>query len=574
MQKERLFSSFLDGTEALGTICLSVLKRILHLIFSITLRPVLFLFSCVFSLILRFGKLVSAGVSRQLDGEKYFTGRLFRALKRLAVVLFRSPREFPALLSDYVKKGLKQYKKVFRFALSLLIPLSSLAAMLVVISTFANENVALQINAGDEVLGYVSGEEEYLEARDKAKKRLGLGGGKSENTADMLPKITYSIALIKINEFTGSDVLCDRLIEHSESNIVNACGIYINDEFLCSVKNEADAKRVFNAVLEEYSSDAGDAIVSFVQHIDYVEGLYPDNDVVMWDSVKLAKTVSSTREANVYHTVESGDSISYIADKYGMSIDELIKLNPEHTYSYSLSVGEKLLVSDAKSFLTVKVTKTEVSTETIPYKTVELQSDALYQGSSRTVLNGSNGTDQVTSLVTYIDGKKVSSEEVSRITVKEPVNKRVQVGTRAPDESYTVTPSQGGMFIWPAVNATNINSPYGYRWGRLHAGIDIGSATGTSLGKLVVAAAEGTVVVAGTHSSYGYYVKIDHGNGLQTLYAHCLAGSLTVSAGEKVYAGQPIARVGMTGNATGPHLHFEVQSNGNRINPSPYLGLK
>ena len=462
---------------------------------------------------------------------------------------------------------------MFRLALSLFVPAAALTVMIVVISVFANANVALQINAGNEILGYVSGENEYLEARDKAKQRLGLSSENTKNSVDMLPKITFSLALIKINEFTGSDALCDNLIEHSEANIVNACGIYINGEFLCSVKNEADAKRVFNSILEEYDSSDG-AIVSFVQNIDYVEGLYPDNSDIMWDSLTLAKTVNSTRSANVYHTVEKGESISYIADKYGLTMSELISMNPEHTYSYALTVGEKLLVSDAKSFLTVKVTKTEVTTETIPFKTVELQSDALYKGSSRTVLKGSNGTDQVTSLVTYIDGKKVSSEEVSRITLKEPVDKRVQVGTRAPDENYTVTPSQGGMFIWPAVNATNINSPYGYRWGKLHAGIDIGSSSGTSLGKLVVAAAEGTVIVSGTHSSYGYYVRIDHGNGLQTLYAHCLAGSLMVKSGEKVYAGQPIARVGMTGYATGPHLHFEVRLNGNRVNPSPYLGLR
>lgn len=572
-QKKNIFSAFLDGTEKLGGICITVMTKLMHFIFSITVRPIIFLFSCIVSLILRFGRYLASGVSKQLDGEKYFTGRLFRSARRLAVTLFRSPREFPSLLSYYAKRGLSRYKKVFRFALSLLIPASSFAAMLIVISVFANSNVALQINAGDEILGYVSGEEEYLEARDKAKTRLGLGAAESKNTVEMLPKITYSLALVKINEYTGSDVLCDRLIENSDANIINACGIYINGEFLCSVKNEADAKRVFNSILEEYGTDEN-AIVSFVQNIDYVEGLYPDNNEIMWDSLKLAKTVNSTRSANKYHTVESGESISSISDKYGLSIEELIKLNPEHTYSYSLSVGEKLLVGDAKSFLTVKVTKTEVTTETIPFKTVELQSDALYRGSTRTVLNGSNGTDQVTSLVTYIDGKKVSSEEVSRITIKEPVDKRVQVGTRAPDENYTVTPSQGGMFIWPAVNATNINSPYGYRWGRLHAGIDIGSASGTSLGKLVVAAAEGTVIVAGTHSSYGYYVRIDHGNGLQTLYAHCLAGSLMVSPGEKVYAGQPIARIGMTGYATGPHLHFEVRLNGNRINPAPYLGLK
>ena len=88
-----------------------------------------------------------------------------------------------------------------------------------------------------------------------------------------------------------------------------------------------------------------------------------------------------------------------------------------------------------------------------------------------------------------------------------------------------------------------------------------------------VAAAAGTVVIAGVHSSYGYYVKIDHGNGLQTLYAHCMAGSLLVYPGQKVVAGQAIARVGQTGYATGPHLHFEVIVNGVRVDPKPYLGI-
>ena len=96
---------------------------------------------------------------------------------------------------------------------------------------------------------------------------------------------------------------------------------------------------------------------------------------------------------------------------------------------------------------------------------------------------------------------------------------------------------------------------------------------GTSLGKTVVAAASGTVVISGVHSSYGYYIKIDHGNGMETLYAHCLEGSLMVNVGDKVVAGQPISLVGQTGYATGPHLHFEVIIDGNRVDPKPYLGI-
>ncbi len=136
-----------------------------------------------------------------------------------------------------------------------------------------------------------------------------------------------------------------------------------------------------------------------------------------------------------------------------------------------------------------------------------------------------------------------------------------------------IATSYGGILLWPVPRADRINSDYAYRWGKLHAALDIGSSSGTSLGKTVVAAAAGTVVIAGVHSSYGYYVKIDHGNGLQTLYAHCIAGSLMVYPGQKVVAGQAIARVGQTGYATGPHLHFEVIVNGVRVDPKPYLGI-
>ena len=103
-------------------------------------------------------------------------------------------------------------------------------------------------------------------------------------------------------------------------------------------------------------------------------------------------------------------------------------------------------------------------------------------------------------------------------------------------------------------------------------GVDITRSGGGSTGLAVVAAGSGRVTTAGYHSSYGYHVIINHGNGLSTLYAHMQRGSLRVSAGDYVSAGQRIGSIGSTGNVTGPHLHFEVRVNGNRVNPLPYLG--
>jgi murein DD-endopeptidase MepM/ murein hydrolase activator NlpD len=100
-----------------------------------------------------------------------------------------------------------------------------------------------------------------------------------------------------------------------------------------------------------------------------------------------------------------------------------------------------------------------------------------------------------------------------------------------------------------------------------HEGIDIGAAQGTP----IRAAASGTVSFAGQMSGYGNVVIVQHAGGLATRYAH--QSAMLVTAGQPVVAGEVIGAVGATGEATGPHLHFEVRLNGEAVNPAPYLGL-
>lgn len=98
-----------------------------------------------------------------------------------------------------------------------------------------------------------------------------------------------------------------------------------------------------------------------------------------------------------------------------------------------------------------------------------------------------------------------------------------------------------------------------------HRGLDIAASTGTP----IKAAAGGTITVAGWNNSYGYMVKISHGNGVETVYGHC--SKLLVSVGQTVTQGQVIANVGSTGDSTGPHLHLEVRKNGVIYNPQNYV---
>ena len=98
-----------------------------------------------------------------------------------------------------------------------------------------------------------------------------------------------------------------------------------------------------------------------------------------------------------------------------------------------------------------------------------------------------------------------------------------------------------------------------------HTGLDIATTTGTPI-KVV---ADGTITFAAYSGSYGYLVKVDHGNGVETWYGH--TSKMLVKEGQAVKAGNTIALVGSTGNSTGPHLHFEVRINGEHVNPQKYL---
>lgn len=142
-----------------------------------------------------------------------------------------------------------------------------------------------------------------------------------------------------------------------------------------------------------------------------------------------------------------------------------------------------------------------------------------------------------------------------------------------PDSTRTPT----GNLQWPLPVAGTITSQFGYRVDPItgevssHTGTDIACAEGTP----ILAAADGTVTVANSldswGGSYGYYIQIDHGGGLETLYAHC--SSICVTTDQQVQAGQVIGYVGHTGRATGSHLHLEVHVNGSRTDAMRYFGM-
>ncbi|MBQ2774560.1 MAG: M23 family metallopeptidase [Clostridia bacterium] len=487
----------------------------------------------------------------------------------------KSPTTSIAVFMHYIKKGVIRHKALIKTVLNVAMPVLATIAFIITVNYWSNVTFALRVSYDDKEIGYIADETVYNEAQTAAKARFDTG--KDAGTADF-KEPTYELALVSLNQLVDSTVLCDRIIENSGDNVTNACGIYIDNDFICAIKNETDATSVFNAILEPFEEQVKDenSFVDFVEKVEYVQGLYPEDKDTMWDASRLAEQLSQTKQAAVKYTVKDGDTIYGIAVAHGLTERELIALNPsmgDNIYS-----GDTVIISNEVNYVRVKVMKTETRTQEVDYETEFVNNASMFKGTKRTVRNGEPGEDKVTELVTYVDGQRVSAEEVSRERIKEPVNAKVQVGTKSASAygyNYNVSVSGSG-FVWPAPACSYISSYYGWRtlrgYSDFHTGIDLTRPGGGSTGAIIVASLDGTVEsVQRSYSGYGHSIVINHGGGLKTRYAHCLQDSISVYVGQRVSAGQAIARVGSTGNVTGPHLHFEIIINGNRVNPLPYI---
>ena len=274
----------------------------------------------------------------------------------------------------------------------------------------------------------------------------------------------------------------------------------------------------------------------------------------------IAEILNETKEGEVTYTVTSGDSYYSIAEKYDLSVEALMKLNPGYDPKI-LRVGDVLTISNAVPYLTVVNVERQRYVQDVPYQVEYTDDSSMYQGEYKVTSPGVYGKADVTANVTYINGEEMEREVVASVTLSQPVTEQQLRGTK---ERPTWYPT--GSFSWPCTGI--LTSRFGYRsllGSTYHSGIDIGNSYGTS----IYASDGGTVTYSGWMSGYGYLIIIDHGNGYQTYYGH--NSSLVASLGQKVHKGQLIARMGSTGRSTGNHCHFGVKFNGTFVNPLNYL---
>lgn len=258
------------------------------------------------------------------------------------------------------------------------------------------------------------------------------------------------------------------------------------------------------------------------------------------------------------YSVQEGDVLGTIAEKNGMTTADLIALNPGITEDTLLQIGQELNVTALQPYIEVIVDKEMNQQEAIPFDKEVVEDSSIPKGETKVKQEGQNGSKSVNYAISEQNGVTITKEVTSEQVVQEPVNQIVIKGTK-------VIPSRGeGRLIWPTVGGY-ISSQMGYRWGKMHKGIDIARPSN----RTIKAADNGKVISAGWGGGYGNKVEIDHGNGFRTLYGHL--ASINVSVGQTVSQGQSIGIMGSTGDSTGVHLHFEVYKNGSLVNPLSYV---
>ena len=488
----------------------------------------------------------------------------------------KKPSTLPRVISKYIKAAFNLHDNLLKTTINILLPIGALAVFALTINYWNGVTYALEVIYDNQSIGYVSDESVYIEARDLIKDRLSSGAYSTntvEETVAASPAAeldaVYALTLVSIDELDDAQTISDKIIENSVSNLTHACGIYIDDNFICAVKNEADAKTVFDNILSEHEEDAriNGYVVGINETIDYVQGLYPEVLNIIWDASKLADAVSGNSK---HHTVKEADTAESIAEFYGISLEQLKTYNPTYDFE-NITVGNSLKVSSSDKLVSIRKTVTTPSTRDIDFETVTKRDVTKYSGYRSVTQKGVKGTERVTKTQVYIDGV-LEDTTYSYETLVEPIDEIVTIGTKTSYNGVYIGSASKKGFLWPAPSCHYVSSAYGWRSRGWHSGIDLVKAGGGANGTPVIASRSGRVeVVQRSNSGYGNMVLINHGDGYKTRYAHMITGSMTVSVGQYVEAGQTIGKVGSTGNSTGPHLHFEVIYNGEALNPANYI---
>ena len=409
------------------------------------------------------------------------------------------------------------------------------------------------------VLGYVQEQEEVTDVLNIAGRKLSSGRENGVNVEFVANQnVTFNLVEGKGKSTDDSDTVINKLIYMTDIE-TEATAIYDGDSVVAIVKDEGDAEELLAQTMGQLSvPDNGMVLVS----AEFVNELNTRPINVLLGSVQ-SKAAAQEQMVNggdmeTFHIAEEGETVESIASEFGVETDRIYDENNEDVVS-EIEQGDKVCIRSMVEPVGVKMVETGRIKETVEYQTIKKETDEYYKGDTFVEQEGVNGVQIFEGTITKVAGEETDRDEISTEVIKEKQDKIILVGTAERPKTAAT-----GTFIVPLDRYT-FSSGFGYRWGRLHKGVDLAVGTGNP----IHASDGGKVIRSSYYGGYGYCVEIEHEPGVVTRYAHC--SQLLVSVGDLVYQGQTIALVGNTGNSFGSHLHFEVLINGSPQDPVNYI---
>ncbi|MBE7018655.1 MAG: M23 family metallopeptidase [Ruminococcaceae bacterium] len=358
------------------------------------------------------------------------------------------------------------------------------------------------------------------------------------------------------SDMVQSEELVKNKITAAFDGLTPAYGIMVDGKVVVALQSEQDGYDALAQIEEKYQTESGET--HFANSV-IVEPCRVQKDLIMGEEDAIG-VLNGTKDARLTHKVAAGETFSSIALDYGVGTQQLLDANPGIVPEY-LQQGATITVMAPQPLVAVESTEVIRIEEQIPFAVEEQPDASMYEGTRQVVSAGILGKKDVEYEITRVNHTVTDRKVLSETVLSEPVTEVVIVGTKEKPKNAPT-----GVMMRPYYGAVTARfGSSGSRWASTHTGIDYAGSTGDS----VVAADGGTVTFAGWNGSYGKMIKISHGNGLETCYAHL--SSISVTYGQQVGKGSHIGAIGNTGNSTGPHLHFEVRKNGVCQNPSNYV---
>lgn len=355
-------------------------------------------------------------------------------------------------------------------------------------------------------------------------------------------------------EIMQGDELKSTLAEHIFFS-TDGAAVVVDGEVKLVLRSRAEANALLERLKGSYKTPGSEA--AFSENVK-IEDVKVDTGALVGLDEAFNLVRKGTREIQAYR-VKEGDTLWDIAYSAGMTVEQLISVNPGMDPE-RIGIGQQINLAAVKPMINVMTVSRQTMLEEIPFEVQEKKDSGLYLGDTKVLQPGKPGKKEVAYQVTRRNGVEVNREVLEENVLEQPQARVVAKGSRMLLASRS---GGSGRLAWPTVGS--VVSPYGKRGGRMHDGVDISGRTGDP----VVASESGTVIRAGWYSGYGKTVDISHGDGVITRYAHLSV--INVSVGQRVDRGQLVGKVGSTGRATGPHLHFEVIVNGQQTNPTKFV---